>query len=153
LPPSFSHAPKTRKVRRQGLIIHQEGDLLDNSPNFFQASSPSTTLEDRREKMELDERFGVAEYFIIDPDAGFIEKYMLKRDYADAGDVKKKMQQWAGNNPKFYPHAIERVCVGILDSVLGVILVLKVYLKRRIQNAFVYFIVHNIYTLAWWQHW
>jgi len=103
--------------------------------------------------MELDERFGVAEYFIIDPDAGFIEKYMLKRDYADAGDVKKKMQQWAGNNPKFYPQAIERVCVGILDSVLGVILVLKVYLKRRIQNAFVYFIVHNIYTLAWWRHW
>lgn len=26
--------------------------------------------------MELYERSGVAEYFIIDPDAGFIEKYM-----------------------------------------------------------------------------
>lgn len=45
---------------------------------ILQASSPSTTMEDRREKMELYERFGVAEYFIIDPDAGFIEKYMLK---------------------------------------------------------------------------
>jgi len=27
--------------------------------------------------------------------------------YIDAGDVKKKMQEWAGNNPKFYPHAAQ----------------------------------------------
>lgn len=42
----------------------------------FEIISPSTSLKDRREKMELYERSGVAEYFIIDPDAGFIEKYM-----------------------------------------------------------------------------
>jgi Uma2 family endonuclease len=45
---------------------------------IFEISSPSTTLKDRREKMELYERSSVAEYFIIDPDAEFIEKYMLK---------------------------------------------------------------------------
>jgi Uma2 family endonuclease len=43
---------------------------------IFEITSPSTSLKDRREKMELYERSGVAEYFIIDPDAGFIEKYM-----------------------------------------------------------------------------
>ena len=42
----------------------------------FEVVSPSTSLKDRREKMELYEHSGVAEYFIIDPDAGFIEKYM-----------------------------------------------------------------------------
>ncbi len=45
---------------------------------IFEISSPSTTLKDRREKMELFERSGVAEYFIVVPDAEFIEKYMLK---------------------------------------------------------------------------
>lgn len=33
---------------------------------------------DRREKMELYERSGVAEYFIVDPDAQFIEKFMSR---------------------------------------------------------------------------
>ena len=43
----------------------------------FETASPSTSLKDRREKMELYERSGVAEYFIVDPDAGFIEKYAV----------------------------------------------------------------------------
>ncbi len=52
---------------------------LSGAPDvIFEISSPSTTLKDRREKMELFERFGVAEYFIVVPDAEFIEKYMLK---------------------------------------------------------------------------
>ncbi len=52
----------------------------------FETASPSTSLKDRREKMELYERSGVAEYFIIDPDAGFVEKYMpIDGKYARAG--------------------------------------------------------------------
>lgn len=43
---------------------------------IFEIASPATSLKDRREKMELYERSGVAEYFIVDPDAGFIEKYV-----------------------------------------------------------------------------
>jgi Uma2 family endonuclease len=43
---------------------------------IFEIASPSTSLKDRREKMELYERSGVAEYFIVDPDAEFIEKFM-----------------------------------------------------------------------------
>ncbi|MGC8491566.1 MAG: Uma2 family endonuclease [Syntrophobacteraceae bacterium] len=42
----------------------------------FEVASPATSLKDRREKMELYERSGVAEYFIVDPDAEFIEKYV-----------------------------------------------------------------------------
>ena len=45
---------------------------------IFEIASPSTTLKDRREKMDLYERFGVVEYFMVDPAAEFIEKYMLK---------------------------------------------------------------------------
>jgi Uma2 family endonuclease len=42
---------------------------------IFEIVSVSTTLKDRREKMQIYERSGVAEYFIVDPDAEFIEKY------------------------------------------------------------------------------
>ncbi len=59
---------------------------------IFEISSPSTTLKDRREKMELYERFGVAEYFIIDPDADF-EKYMLKD-----GKYNGRVGIYAGDN-------------------------------------------------------
>jgi Uma2 family endonuclease len=44
---------------------------------IFEVASPSTSLKDRREKMQLYERFGVKEYFLVDPDAEFIEKYVL----------------------------------------------------------------------------
>lgn len=58
---------------------------------IFEIASPLTTLKDRREKMELYERFGVAEYFMVDPEVEFIEKYMLtdgkySRDGIYAGD-------------------------------------------------------------------
>jgi Uma2 family endonuclease len=43
----------------------------------FEIVSPSTTLKDRREKMRLYERFGVNEYFLVDPESEFIEKYAL----------------------------------------------------------------------------
>jgi Uma2 family endonuclease len=42
----------------------------------FEIVSPSTSLKDRREKMDLYERSGVVEYFIVDPDAEFVEKFM-----------------------------------------------------------------------------
>lgn len=43
---------------------------------IFEIASPSTSLKDRREKMELYEHSGVAEYFIVDPDAEFVEKFI-----------------------------------------------------------------------------
>ena len=43
----------------------------------FEIASPSTSLKDRREKMSLYERFGVREYFLVDPEAEFLEKYVL----------------------------------------------------------------------------
>lgn len=44
---------------------------------IFEVVSPSTTLKDRREKMDLYERVGVKEYFLVDLEGEFIEKYML----------------------------------------------------------------------------
>lgn len=44
----------------------------------FEVASPSTSLKDRREKMELYEHSGVAEYFIVEPEAEFIEKFMAR---------------------------------------------------------------------------
>jgi Uma2 family endonuclease len=52
----------------------------------FEITSHSTSLRDRREKMELYQRAGVAEYFLVDPDAGFIEKYLsINEQYGRVG--------------------------------------------------------------------
>ncbi|MFP5212128.1 MAG: Uma2 family endonuclease [Acidobacteriota bacterium] len=41
----------------------------------FEVLSPATEVKDRREKMALYARFGVTEYFLVQPDQEFIEKY------------------------------------------------------------------------------
>lgn len=54
---------------------------MEKSCSYVRISS-----KDRREKMDLYERSGVAEYFIVDPDAGFIEKYIsIDGKYGRAG--------------------------------------------------------------------
>ena len=37
----------------------------------------------------------------------YTNKDVNNRDFIDAGDAKKKMREWAGNHPKFYPHAAQ----------------------------------------------
>lgn len=56
----------------------QRTSMLGAPDVIFEIASPSTSLKDRREKMDLYERSGVAEYFIVDPDAEFVEKFMSK---------------------------------------------------------------------------
>ena len=67
--------------------------FISGAPDvIFEIASPSTSLKDRREKMALYERSGVSEYFIVDPDADFIEKFVLRdgkyvREGIYAGDA------------------------------------------------------------------
>jgi Uma2 family endonuclease len=42
--------------------------------------SPGTALKDRREKKELYERYGVREYVLADPEAGYVERFVLGED-------------------------------------------------------------------------
>jgi Uma2 family endonuclease len=42
---------------------------------IFEIVSPSSSLKDRREKMQLYERSGVAEYFIVAPEGKYIVKF------------------------------------------------------------------------------
>jgi hypothetical protein len=37
----------------------------------------------------------------------YTSKTPATRDFTDATDAKRKMQEWAGNNPNFYPHAAQ----------------------------------------------
>jgi hypothetical protein len=37
----------------------------------------------------------------------YTSKNPATRDFTDAADAKQKMRQWAGNNPKFSPHAAQ----------------------------------------------
>jgi Uma2 family endonuclease len=43
----------------------------------FEVLSPSTEPKDRQKKRELYERSGVQEYFLVNPEAEFVEKYTL----------------------------------------------------------------------------
>ena len=57
------------KIQRRGIFGAPEV--------VFEVLSPSTEPKDRRKKMELYERSGVREYFLVNPEAEFIEKYDL----------------------------------------------------------------------------
>lgn len=37
----------------------------------------------------------------------FSDVYTGTRDFTDAADAKRKMREWVGNNPKFFPHAAQ----------------------------------------------
>lgn len=57
------------KIERRGIF---------GAPDVvFEVLSPSTEPKDRRKKRELYERSGVREYFLVNPEAEFIEKYIL----------------------------------------------------------------------------
>ena len=57
------------KIERRGIF---------GAPDVvFEVLSPSTEPKDRRRKRALYERSGVREYFLVNPEAEFIEKYAL----------------------------------------------------------------------------
>lgn len=57
-----------------------EGDRVEGAPDFIaEVLSPSTAAKDRREKRALYETHGVKEYWLVDPDARLVERYLLKK--------------------------------------------------------------------------
>jgi Uma2 family endonuclease len=55
------------------------GRYVDGAPDLVvEILSPSTALKDKREKRNLYERVGVAEYLIVDPAEFYVEQYRLK---------------------------------------------------------------------------
>lgn len=44
----------------------------------FEILSPATSLKDKREKKQLYEKFGVKEYFIVDPEGNTVEQFILE---------------------------------------------------------------------------
>jgi Uma2 family endonuclease len=61
-------------------LCHADGNKrLIGAPDFVaEVLSPSTALKDRREKFALYERFGVREYWIVDPRDQLIEVWILR---------------------------------------------------------------------------
>ena len=57
-----------------------ESDRVEGAPDFIaEVLSPSTAAKDRREKRALYEAHGVKEYWLVDPDARLVERYLLKK--------------------------------------------------------------------------
>lgn len=46
----------------------------------FEILSPSTWKKDRNKKMKVYRRFGVLEYFLVDPESELVEKYVFSQD-------------------------------------------------------------------------
>jgi len=57
------------KIRKEGLF---------GAPDVvFEVLSPATAKKDRSKKSKLYRRFGVLEYFLVDPDIELVEKYVF----------------------------------------------------------------------------
>ena len=53
-------------------------DAIFGAPDvIFEVLSPATSKKDRNKKMKLYRRFGVSEYFLVDPDTELVEKYLF----------------------------------------------------------------------------
>ncbi len=57
------------KIQRRGIFGAPDA--------VFEVLSPSTELKDRQKKREIYEKSGVSEYFLVNTEAEFIEKYAL----------------------------------------------------------------------------
>ncbi len=56
------------------------GQRIEGAPDFIaEVLSPSTAAKDRREKRALYEAHGVKEYWLVDPQARLVERYLLKK--------------------------------------------------------------------------
>lgn len=65
-----------------------EGDRIEGAPDFIaEVLSPSTAAKDRREKRALYEAHGVKEYWLVDPDARLVERYLLKKGKYGVSEV------------------------------------------------------------------
>ena len=67
-------------------ILQEKEDILKEegvfgSPDLvIEILSPSTTKRDRENKYKIYEKFGIKEYWIVDPDKESIEVYVLEKD-------------------------------------------------------------------------
>ncbi len=54
---------------------------------IIEVVSPATEVKDRREKKNLYERFGVAEYILVFPEREYIERYILEEGKYGASEI------------------------------------------------------------------
>ena len=81
----------------RNFIITNNG--IEGHPDLIvEVLSPSTFKNDRKEKMELYLKFGVTEYWIVDPKNQSVEVYVLENDVYDmrffaieTGDIESKV--------------------------------------------------------------
>ena len=81
----------------RSFIITNDG--IQGQPDLIvEVLSPSTFRNDRKEKMNLYLRFGVSEYWIVDPKNQSVEVYVLENDVYDmryfaieTGDIESKV--------------------------------------------------------------
>lgn len=71
------------QVVQPDVLVVCDGSKIQSAGVFgapdvvFEVLSPGTEVKDRGVKMELYERFGIPEYFLVHPDVEFVEKYSL----------------------------------------------------------------------------
>jgi Uma2 family endonuclease len=83
--PMAVHLDEANVVEPDVLWVREYGrcrvleKYLEGVPDLVvEVLSPGTARRDRREKFDLYERFGVSEYWLVDPEAQFIEAWRLE---------------------------------------------------------------------------
>lgn len=73
--------PDLSYVSRERDFILRNDDFVAGAPDIiFEIISPGTGRRDRKDKKELYEQFGVAEYWLIDPNIHTIEIFIFKNN-------------------------------------------------------------------------
>jgi hypothetical protein len=83
--------------------------LADNMPTIKVISQNGRIPKEEKLKRLVENLLSGADPYdaVIALTDVYTSKNPATRDFIDAADAKQKMRQWAGNNPKFYPHAAQ----------------------------------------------
>lgn len=61
--------------------LGEDGRYWEGAPDLIiEILSPSTAVKDKREKFQLYQKYGVKEYWIVDPEARYIDVFQRKGD-------------------------------------------------------------------------
>lgn len=86
-------APDSACVREQGKYLRGAPDLV------IEVLSPSTARQDRGKKFTLYQRYGISEYWMIDPDAQFVEVWVRQ------GELLMRVGDY-GEDERFTSHTL-----------------------------------------------
>ncbi len=100
---------ETEKAFLPALRKYLKAYLMDNMPTIRAISQNGRIPKEEKLKRLVENLLSGADPYdaVIALTDVYTSKNPDTRDFADAEDAKRKMEEWVGDNPNFYPHAAQ----------------------------------------------